>query len=250
VLTALGRVAYGVDAAVISRYTTPATLAWVALVARASAIARIPRAIIVAGAVLFVVTNLVGVVVSWQIAGEERDLAARVRNIDAMSDAELRRAFTANYRIDQPGFIRAQVRALAQRGLGPFREAPPAASITSSEGTWKPQLPQPVVVSPVQPEILAVAFDRPFYHWGDLVQLRVVTTTNTAAVEVTPFANLPVRLPFRLHQTALGEFSGVLRIPFGPPGWTPPRLPFVVEVRALGGEGRTAERRLTLELRP
>lgn len=248
-LTAVGRTAYGVDAAVLSRYTTPATLGWIALAGRASLV-RIPRFVVVIGAVLFAVTNLAGIFVSWQIAGEERDLAARIRHIDAASDVELRRAFTNNYRLDQPGFIRAETRELEALQLGPFHSpaadggqpTPPTARATP--------LPRPVVVATAQPQILAVAIEAPPYRWGELLHVRVVTTTNTGAVEVTPFANLPVRLPFRLHETALGEFSGLLRIPFGPPDWQPPRLPFVVTVTAIGAEGRTATRRLSFELVP
>jgi hypothetical protein len=247
VLTAAGRTAYGVDAAVISRYTTPATLGWIALAGRASALGRIPRPVVVAAAALFAVTNLAGVFVSWQIAGEQRDLAARIRHVDAASDAELRRAFTNNYRLDQPGFIRAQTRELEALRLGPFR-SPAVDAGPLAPAALGSTLPRAVVVATAQPQILAVAIEEPPYRWGELLHVRVVTTTNTGAVEVTPFANLPVRLPFRLHQTSLGEFSGLLRIPFGPPGWRSPRLPFVVTVTAIGAEGRTATRRLTFEL--
>ena len=250
VLTAFGRTAYGVDAAVISRYTTPATLGWIALVGRASALVRIPRFVVIAAAALFAVTNVTGLFVSWQIAGEERDLSVRIQNIDVASDAELRRAFTNNYRLDQPGFIRAQTRELKALSLGPFRSPAAGEGRPAAPATYVAALPRPVVVATAQPQILAVAFEAPPYRWGELLHVRVVTTTNTGAVEVTPFADLPVRLPFRLHETSLGQFSGLLRIPFGPPGWRPPRLPFVVTVTAIGAEGRTVTRRLSFELAP
>jgi hypothetical protein len=247
VLIGLGRTAYGVDAAVISRYTTPATAAWIALLGIASARAAIPRPVLAVGGVLFVVTNLLGLAVAWHISGEERDLASRIGHLERLSDDELRRAFTNNYRVGQPGFIRSQVRQLARLKLGPFR-SPQADVAGAAAVSSEPSLPHPIVVSTVQPRILGIGFDRAAYQWGDLAHLRVVTTTNTAAVEVTPFADLPVRLPFRLHETALGEFSGLLRIPFGPPGLPPPRMRFVVDVVALGGEGRTGARRVAFDL--
>jgi hypothetical protein len=247
-LIAIGRTAYGVDAAVISRYTTPATFAWIALLAVAGDLWRISRTAVVAGGVVVGLANVVGVVVSWQIGGEERALRADLAHVDTVGDAELRRAFTNNWRVDQPGFIRDQVHQLQRERLGPFRSSidtatPPAPAPADATSGVRPQ-----VVATAQPTILAAGFDGAAYAWGDLVHVAVITTTNTVAVEITPFANLPVRLPFRLHETALGTFEGLLRIPFGPPGIALPPQTFVVNVRALGADGAFATRTLVLPI--
>ncbi len=247
VLIAIGRTAYGVDAAVISRYTTPATLAWIAVLGVCVDGWRITRPAAIVGGLALAIVNVVGLVVSWQIGGEERALSADVRHVDTVGDAELRRAFTNNWRVDQPGFIRAQVHELQRERLGPFHASADGAS-PAQPSQPAPTTVRPIVVATAQPTILAVAFDRATYTWGDLVHVAVVTTTNTGAVEITPFANLPVRLPFRLHETALGTFAGLLRIPFGPPGTALPPQRLVVNVRALGADGTFATRTIALPI--
>jgi hypothetical protein len=248
-LIAIGRTAYGVDAAVLSRYTTPASFAWIAVLAIAVAGGRMTRPAAVVGGVALALTNVVGLIVSWQIGGEERALRADLSHVDTVADAELRRAFTNNWRVDQPGFIRTQVHQLQRERLGPFRASGDIAPLPAP----LPSLPAattavPIVVATAQPTILAVGFDRAGYAWGDLVRVAVVTTTNTGAVELTPFANLPVRLPFRLHETALGTFEGLLRIPFGPPGITLPPQRLVVNVRAMCANGAFATRTVVLPI--
>jgi hypothetical protein len=249
VMTALGRTAYGVEAGIISRYTTPATLAWIAVAMLGWDTLRPRRGLVAAGVVLFAAANVAGAIVSWQIGGEERDLAQRIHHTATASDAELRRAFTDNYSVDQPGFIRRQVSELQRLHLGPFNARSASAAGVAPHPAPSPNLPQPLVVPEVQPRILAVAFDRPAYRWGDLMHISVVTTTNTAVVEVKPLANLPFTSPIRLHETTNGTFFGLVRIPFGPPLVHLPTLPFVVDVTALGGEGKTATRRVTFDLR-
>jgi hypothetical protein len=247
-LTALGRTAYGLDVAVLSRYTTPATLAWIGLAVVAFPMLRERRALAALLSASFLAANVAGVVISWQFDGEERELAARIRHIDTASDAELWRGFTNDFSIDQPGFVRAQARALAQRHLGPFNAlsagsdaAPPAT------GTFE-ALPEPFAVPEVQPRILAVAFDKPAYRWGDLMHVRVVTTANVGAVEATLVAAVPLSPPLRLYESTYGKFSGLVRVPFPPPLVRMPALPIAVVVRAIGGEGTFATRRIALEL--
>jgi hypothetical protein len=249
VMTAIGRAAYGLDNAIISRYATPSTLAWIAVVVLGYETLRTNRALLAAGAACFVAANVAGTIVSWQIGGEERGVANRIRYIDTATDAELRRAFTDNYSVDQPGFIRRQVAELRRLHLGPFNDASIGSAGPPPAPEPAPHLPQPLIVPEVQPRILGVAFDRASYRWGDLMHIHVVTTTNTAVVEVTPLANLPFTGPIRLHETVYGSFAGLVRIPFGPPLVRLPTLPFVVDVTALGGEGKTATRRFTFALR-
>lgn len=249
VMTAIGRTAYGLDNALVSRYATPSSLAWIATAMLGFERLRTNRALLVAGAVFFAAANVAGTIVSWQIGGEERSIANRIRYIDGATDAELRRSYTDNYSLDQPGFIRRQVAALQRLHLGPFD----AASIDSAGPPPAPEpspvLPQPLIVPEVQPRILGVAFDRSSYAWGDLMHIHVVTTTNTAVVEVTPLANLPFTGPIRLHETVYGAFAGLVRIPFAPPLLHLPALPFEVRITALGGEGKTATRTITFALR-
>jgi MFS family permease len=249
VMTAIGRTAYGLDNALVSRYATPSSLAWIAAAMLGFERLRSSRVLAAACAACFVAANVAGTIVSWQIGGEERSIANRIRYIDTASDAELRRSYTDNYSLDQPGFIRRQVADLRRLHLGPFDAAsignagPPPAPEPS------PVLPQPLIVPEVQPRILGVAFDRSSYAWGDLMHIHVVTTTNTAVVEVTPLANLPFTGPIRLHETVYGAFAGLVRIPFAPPLVRLPVLPFEVRITALGGEGKTATRVVTFELR-
>jgi hypothetical protein len=249
VMTAIGRTAYGVDDAVISRYTTPVTLAWIAVIVLTWEMLRVQRAAILAGAAFFIAANVAGTIVSWQIAGEERDTANRIVHIGTATDAELRRAFTDNYSIDQPGYIRRQVAQLQRLHLGPFNGSPWQLAEAAPVPAPSPHLPAPLIVPEVQPRILGVAFDRTSYRWGDLMHITVATTTNTAVVEVRPLANVPFTFPIRLHMRVWGRFAGLVRIPFGPPHVHLPTLPFVVEVTALGGEGKTATKRETFELR-
>jgi hypothetical protein len=81
------------------------------------------------------------------------------------------------------------------------------------------------------------------------MHISVVTTTNTAVVEVKPLANLPFTSPIRLHEITYGKFFGLVRIPFGPPLVHLGPVPFDVDVTALGGEGTSATRRVGFELR-
>jgi hypothetical protein len=248
VMTAIGRTAYGFEAGVVSRYATPSTLGWIAVGVLGWSTLRSHRALRAAVAALFIAANVAGTIVSWQIGGEARDLAERIRHVASASDPELRRAFTDNYSVDQPGYIRRQVHDLETRDLGPFR-TPLAPGEATPQPAPSPHLPEPLVVPEMQPRILGVAFDKPAYRWGDLMHITVVTTTNTAVVEITPLANLPFTGPIRLHMVVFGKFFGLVRIPFGPPLVQLPTLPFVVDVTALGGEGTTATRRLTFALR-
>jgi len=247
-LTAVGRTAYGLDVAVLSRYTTPATLAWIALIVVAFPLLRRRGALTALLSVSFLAANVAGVVISWQFDGEERELAAHIRHIEGASDAELWRGFTNNFSVDQPGFVRAQARELAQRHLGPFN------ALSAGSDTLPPvpgatvALPEPFAVPEVQPRILAVALDKPAYRWGDLIHVSVVTTANVGAVEATLVAAVPLSPPLRLYESTYGRFSGLVRVPFPPPLVRMPALPIAVVVRAIGGEGTSATRRTALEL--
>ncbi len=248
VLTALGRTAYGLEGAVLSRYATPATLAWIALGVLAFPLLRERRALTALLTASFVAANVAGVVISWQFAGEERELAARIRHIDTASDAELWRGFTNNYSVDQPAFVREQARELALRHLGPFNALSAGRDELPPEpGSFAP-LPEPFAVPEEQPRILAVAFDRPAYHWGDLIHVRVVTTANVGAVEATLIAGIPLAPPLRLHESIYGKFSGLVRIPFPPPLIRLPATSLAVEIRALGGDGTFATQRRAFDL--
>ena len=247
-LTAVGRTAYGLDVAVLSRYTTPATLAWIALIVVAFPLLRRRGALTALLSVSFLAANVAGVVISWQFDGEERELAAHIRHIEGASDAELWRGFTNNFSVDQPGFVRAQARELAQRHLGPFN------ALSAGSDTLPPvpgatvALPEPFAVPEVQPRILAVALDKPAYRWGDLIHVSVVTTANVGAVEATLVAAVPLSPPLRLYESTYGRFSGLVRVPFPPPLVRMPALPIAVVVRAIGGEGTSATRQTALEL--
>lgn len=249
VLTALGRTTYGLEDAVLSRYATPATLAWIALAVVAYPMLRERRVVTGLLAASFVAANVAGIVISWQFDGEERELEAHVRHIESAQDAELWRGFTNNFSIDQPAFVRDQARRLALRHLGPFNalsaghdEVPPATS------PFAP-LPEPFAVPEMQPRILAVAFDRPAYHWGDLIHVRVVTTANVGAVEATLIVGIPLSRSLRLRESNYGKFSGLVRIPFTPPLLHMPATSLTLEIRALGGAGTFATRRQAFDLR-
>jgi hypothetical protein len=222
-------------------------LAWIALAVPAFPLLRRRRALTALLTASFVAANVAGIVISWQFDGEERELAARIRHIGTASDAELWRGFTNNFSIDQPGFVREQALELAVRHLGPFNAfagadvAPPVVATATG-------LPAPFAVPDVQPRILAVAFDKPVYRWGDLMHVSVVTTANAGAVEATLIAAVPLSSALRLHESSYGVFSGLVRIPFPPPLIRMPALPLTVDVRAIGGAGTFATRRIALEL--
>jgi hypothetical protein len=246
-LTALGRTAYGLEGAVLSRYTTPATLAWIALGVLAFPVLRERRALTAFLAASFVAANVAGIVISWQFDGEERELAAHIRHVDTASDAELWRGFTNDYGVDQPAFVRAQTRELALRHLGPFN-AFAGADVVPPVAAAPAGLPEPFAVPEVQPRILAVAFDKTAYRWGDLMHVSVVTTANVGAVEATLTAGVPLSPPLRLQESTYGKFAGLVRIPFPPPLIAMPPLTLAVDVRAIGGEGTFATRRVAFDL--
>jgi hypothetical protein len=123
VFEAIGRAGNGVDAALAFRYTTPATLAWVAL---AGLIAeREPRGparstpvrLAAAAAALYVTANGAGTFEALQLAGMQRAAAQALHDLPEHDDEEL-----AQYEND-PSFLRAQAAQLQAASLGPWHDA-------------------------------------------------------------------------------------------------------------------------------
>ncbi|HTW85172.1 MAG TPA: hypothetical protein VMD91_13975 [Candidatus Sulfotelmatobacter sp.] len=129
VLETAGRAGNTVEAALAFRYTTPATLGWIALVGLAAQVpatrAAPHRAAYALAGVLFVVANAAGAFEALQLAGMQRAAAAALADPAAVDDDEL-----AQYEND-PAFLRAQAAALRAARLGPYAPgAPDAVSAT------------------------------------------------------------------------------------------------------------------------
>ena len=142
---ALGRAGNGVDAALAFRYTTPASLAWIALV---GLIAEAPparpalvRGALVLGGVLYVIANLAGAFEALQLAGMQRAAAAALVDPTTADDDEL-----AQYEND-PAFLRAQALALRAAGLGPYAPGAPDAFNAARPGARAPS-PSPSPCAP------------------------------------------------------------------------------------------------------
>ena len=139
---ALGRAGNGVEAALAFRYTTPATLAWIALV---GLVAEAPpsrpalvRGALALGGALYLIANLAGAFEALQLAGMQRAAAAALADPASTDDDEL-----AQYEND-PTFLRAQALALRAAGLGPYAPgAPDALSAARPEARGPSPSPSP-----------------------------------------------------------------------------------------------------------
>lgn len=135
-MEAVGRAGNGVDGALAFRYTTPASLAWIALVgltaqrAATAAPLRWGRAAWVVGGLLLASANAAGAFEATQLIGMQHAAADAFRNLGAHDDEEL-----AQYEND-PAWLRAQASRLQLAGLGPWRDprfsAPGSSTRTSS----------------------------------------------------------------------------------------------------------------------
>lgn len=118
-MEAAGRAGNGIDAALAFRYTTPASLAWIATIGLLAERAPQPQPLlqrplaIVAG-VLFAAANAVGAFEAVQLAGMQRAAAAAMSDLRAHDDEEL-----AQYEND-PAFLRSEAAGLRAAGLGPW----------------------------------------------------------------------------------------------------------------------------------
>jgi hypothetical protein len=133
---ALGRAGNGVDAALAFRYTTPATLAWIALV---GLVAEAPptrpalvRPALALGGALYLIANLAGAFEALQLAGMQRAAAAALADPLGADEDEL-----AQYEND-PAFLRAQALALRAVGLGPYAPGAPDALSAARPGVLAP----------------------------------------------------------------------------------------------------------------
>ena len=136
VMEAVGRAGNGVDGALAFRYTTPASLAWIALVGltaqrvATAALLRWGRAAWVVGGLLFVSANAAGAFEATQLIGMQHAAADAFRDLSAHDDEEL-----AQYEND-PAWLRAQARRLQLARLGPWRDphfsVPGSSTRTSS----------------------------------------------------------------------------------------------------------------------
>ncbi len=113
----VGRAGNGVNAALAFRYTTPATLGWIALVGF-GAQAQLPRlghriaALTMTGCLAF--ADLAGYVYGYTLIGMQRNANAALRNLARVDDDEL-----AEYAND-PRIIRSEAARLAAARLGPY----------------------------------------------------------------------------------------------------------------------------------
>ncbi len=75
-----------------------------------------------------------------------------------------------------------------------------------------PHIAAPIRANDAPPEIVAVWFSRPAYRWGDVATIRLVASTNVAAVEMR-FASYgrPLR------RVGYGQFHGNYHVPLLPP---------------------------------
>lgn len=94
----------------------------------------------------------------------------------------------------------------------PFVLTAVAAAPQVVYGGRVPDLVAPQVALDAPPAIVAIWFSRATYAWGDLARVALVTTTNTALVEMRV-----VSYGRALTKKALGHFDGVYRVPFLPP---------------------------------
>ena len=118
-MEAAGRAGNGVDAALAFRYTTPASLAWIAtigLLAERGPELVLKRNAAIAAGVVFAAANAVGAFEAVQFVGMQHAAAAALRDLRAHDDEEL-----AQYEND-PAFLRAQAARLQAAGLGPWRD--------------------------------------------------------------------------------------------------------------------------------
>jgi hypothetical protein len=79
-------------------------------------------------------------------------------------------------------------------------------------GGRRPEIVAPQRAVDAPPAIVAIWFSQAVYGWGDLARVALVTTTNTALVEMRV-----VSYGRPLTKKALGQFDGVYRVPFLPP---------------------------------
>lgn len=97
---------------------------------------------------------------------------------------------------------------------------PPAGAAFANDGAQPrviyggraPELLAPDRPNDAPPAISAIWFSQATYAWGDLARIVLVTTTNTALVEMRVGG-----YGRALTKKALGHFDGLYRMPFLPP---------------------------------
>lgn len=117
----IGRGGNGVDAALAFRYTTPASLGWIALAGLWATNpphlrVTVQRSVVAVAALLFVVANGAGAYEALQLIGAQRAAFEVLRDPAAHDDEEL-----ALY-INDPAMLRSAAAQLEAAHLGPYRD--------------------------------------------------------------------------------------------------------------------------------